>query len=144
MEELWFEYWPKIAEMFGTLLSVEVLSPSSGFLGGLIFGLVLHGIQRRKARILPYLPSYSQAVNAEHDGTTQFYASVHDMTMCVTEAWNTKHGRTKDAGSVETQLHHDQLYRACEGVQTHSATMMDELSDYGGLAEKLGLSLIHI
>ena len=112
------------------LIQVEVISPTVGLLVGLIVGLIIHGVQRRRSRILPFLPSYSEAVDSEHDPATLFFASVHDLTMCVTEAWNTKHSRQTDAGSVESQLHHDQLYRACEGIETHGQAMMEELGDY--------------
>ena len=123
-----------LQDVLDVLLSVGFLSPVVGFLVAFTVGMIIHLVQRRRSHILPYLPSYVDALDSEHDSATLFFAAVHDMAMCVTEAWNTKNTRRTDGGSVETQLHHDQLYRACDGVLAHGQALMEELVHYDTLA----------
>ena len=128
---------PSLEVVLEFVLAVEFLSPVLGLLVAVTVGTIIHLIQRRRAHILPYLPSYVDSVDAEHDSATLFFAAVHDMAMCVTEAWNTKNTRRTNGGSVETQLHHDQLYRACDGVLAHGQAMMEDLGDYDTLASEV-------
>ncbi len=137
MREVLSELQPMAQDLMVTLSKLEVMAPTLGVAGGLFVGFVIHLLQRKKARTLPFLPSYQDTVEQEHDAATRFFAAVHDLTMCVTEAWNITHNRTQDAGSVETNLSPSHLRQACEGVSEHGQKMMDGLTDYQDLSEQV-------
>ena len=127
MEQL--QEWVK-----GVLYQPELIAPILGVAFGLFVSLVLHWQQRRHARVLPFLPSYQDAVTQEHDDSTRFFAAVHDLTMCITESWNVTHSRHRDHGTVERNISRPHLRAACEGVATHGRAMMDNLDDYRSLS----------
>ena len=106
----------------------------TGTFAGLIAAGIAHIIQTRRAKVLPYLPSYREAFSGPHDAATRFFASVHEMTMSVTEAWNAKHARSTGKGSVEESLNLDHLTAACDGVQTEGAALLNNLKDYARIA----------
>jgi hypothetical protein len=119
------------------LMRLEVMALTLATLVGFSVSLTIHWLQRRRSKVLPFLPSYQDSADQEHDAATRFFAAVHDLTMCVTEAWNTKHGRRKNAGSVESNISQHQLRQACEGVKTHGQVMMDGLEDYQALSNQM-------
>ena len=121
-------------QLMVVLSRLEVMAPSLGAAVGLCVGIAIHWYQTKKARVLPYLPSYREAVTQEHDAATRFFSAVHDLTMCVTEAWNMTKSRRRNAGSVELHLSQEALQRACRGVKTHGQTMMDGFVDYQELS----------
>ena len=109
MEELWFQVWPYIRDLNEIMLEAEVVAPSVGLVSTLLSGFVIHRIQVKNAKILPFIPSYSETMVGNHNASTRFYASVHDMAMSVTEAWNTMNSRSQDKGSVEEHLDRTRL-----------------------------------
>lgn len=111
-----------------------VIPLATGTFAGLIAAAIAHIIQTRRAKVLPYLPSYREALNGPHDAATRFFASVHEMTMSVTEAWNAKHARSTGKGSLEESLNLDHLTAACDGVQTEGRALRDSLTDYARIA----------
>ena len=133
MEELWLGLWPYIRDLKEILMMVELVSPTVGVLVTLISGWIIHRIQVRKARILPFIPSYSETMLGTHSPSTRFYAAVHDMAMSVTEAWNIMNSRTQNKGSVEEHLNRSQLLQMCTNVHEYSGQMRQEFADYDGL-----------
>lgn len=133
MEELWLGLWPYIRDLNEILMVVELVSPTFGVLATLISGWIIHRIQVRNARILPFVPSYSETMVGTHSSSTRFYAAVHDMAMSVTEAWNTMNSRTQNRGSVEEHLNQSQLRQICTNVHEYSGQMRQEFAEYDGL-----------
>ena len=68
-----------------------------GIVGGLLAGILvasgLHWHYRRRAKVLPHIPSLSEALDGAHDETTRLLSAVHEMTMSVTNAWNVTRSR---------------------------------------------------
>lgn len=123
--------------LWTTLYPPEVLAPLVGLLSGALVAQVIHIVQTRRARTLPFLPSYLESVDQEHDAATRYFAAVHDLTMCVTEAWNMKSSRSQDAGSVESNLRRERLATTCERVKSNGQAMMDGLADYQRLSNRI-------
>ncbi|MEC7947869.1 MAG: hypothetical protein VX265_09900 [Myxococcota bacterium] len=104
----------------------------------LVGGGVAYGIHRHfaaRARVLPYIPALSEAVDGEHDETTRFLAAVHEMTMAVTDAWNATRARKVGRTSVEAVIRADVLVPACEGVQAGADAVRERFDDFRVLAE---------
>lgn len=120
--------------MVELLNQVEVLAPAAGVFVGGIVAAIIHIRQRRHARILPFLPSYSALVEQELTSATRFLSSVHELTMCVTEAWNMRSGRRTNAASVEALLKRAPLQNACAGVMEHGAEMMASFDGFQTLS----------
>ena len=133
MEELWFQVWPYIRDLNEIMLEAEVVAPSVGLVSTLLSGFVIHRIQVKNAKILPFIPSYSETMVGNHNASTRFYASVHDMAMSVTEAWNTMNSRSQDKGSVEEHLDRTRLQELCGHVHEYSKQMRQDFRDYDKL-----------
>ena len=97
-------------------------------------GLILHRRAVAKARVLPYIPSLTELFDAEHDETTRFLASVHDMTMAITDAWNATRARQVKEATVEAVVRTDALLPACEAVIAGAEAVRERFRDHGDLA----------
>lgn len=106
-----------------------------------VAGAVGYGIHRHftaRARVLPYIPSLSEAVDGELDETLRFLSAVHEMTMSITDAWNATRARKVGKASVEGVVRADALLPACRGVRDGVAAMRARFADFRVLADLAG------
>jgi len=142
MEELWLSVWPYIRDLVDILMVVEFVAPTIGVLSTMFSGLIIHRIQKRHAKILPFIPSYSDKMVGTQSNSTRFYAAVHDMAMSVTEAWNMMNSRDQNKGTVEEHLNPIQLRKLCTNVHEFSAKMRQEFADYDVLDSEMRRCLV--
>lgn len=114
--------------MAETLLRIELLYPLVGVVAGAATTVGLHLRERKKASTLPFLPSYEAALDRE-DAYTRFFAAAHDVTMCVTEAWNASNARIR-RGDVEALVDRSRLTAASERLTTAEGEVRDKLKPY--------------
>ncbi|MEZ4318903.1 MAG: hypothetical protein R3F61_15420 [Myxococcota bacterium] len=109
--------------------SAEIVTGLSGTTTALGAGAGTHWWQARKSRVLPTLPSHSEALERAPDDGTRFFAAVHELTMCVTEAWNA--GRARQAGGrVEALIKRDVLERCRDQITAAETGLRALLSPY--------------
>ncbi|MCA9571470.1 MAG: hypothetical protein KC656_26715, partial [Myxococcales bacterium] len=106
----------------------EGLAAWAGAGSAAVTGSALQLWQRHGARSLPALPSHEEAVTGGADAATRFFSAVHDLTMTVTEAWNTTRIR---GGQVEEVIKRDHLGQVAERVDAGADELLTTLDDYG-------------
>jgi len=109
------------------------VAPVLGVLSGGLTAAVLHYRQVVKSRSLPFLPSHIEAVDCP-DVFTAWYAAMHDLTMCVTEAWNARNARMNDS-SVEANLNKERLDACSTAVRENADGVWEALQPYQHAAE---------
>lgn len=118
----------------------EAAACIAGVLAGLGVAFGIHSYFRAKARVLPHIPSLSEAVDGEHDETTSFLAAVHEMSMSITDAWNAVQARRQTRASVEGIVRADALLPACEAVQQGALAIRERFRDFERIASAAGVS----
>ena len=131
-----------LLDIAGSLLRSVPLVLSDPRHGGLVAGLiagtataaVLHHRERRRARVLPHIPSLVEHLDGPQDEITQLLAAVHEMTMAVTDAWNAARARAVALESLESLIRSDALLPACEQVLTAVPRVRERLQPFASLA----------
>lgn len=131
MEELLFDWFRSMFELAATY---EGRAALSGTATSATVGTGLHLWQRHHARSLPTLPSHHEALEGGANAGTRFLAAVHDLTMTVTEAWNTARLRKKP---VEEVIRRDRLREIAIRVNDTGIALLDRLQDYDASATLL-------
>ncbi|MCA9569604.1 MAG: hypothetical protein KC656_17280 [Myxococcales bacterium] len=109
-----------------------LLAATAGAGGGLLAHAALRRVEQRRLNALPALPSHGEAVVGAEDPGVRFFAAVHDLTMTVTEAWNTTRIR---GGSVEERIKRDHLAGVADRVHTGADELLRVLEPYRANAE---------
>lgn len=112
----------------------EVGCVLAGAAAGMVVGTLVHRAYQKRAAVLPYIPSLSEALDGPHDEFTKFFAGVHEMTMCVTDAWNAVQARRSGRASVEAVIRADELATACRTVQGLAPAIEHRLSGFSDVA----------
>ena len=115
------------------VFDVRIVAPVLGVLSGGLTAAVLHYRQVVKSRTLPFLPSHLEAVD-HPDAFTAWFAAMHDLTMCVTEAWNARNARMNDS-SVEANLNTERLEASSAAVRENAEAVWEALHPYQQAAE---------
>jgi hypothetical protein len=116
-----------------------VLSGGTG--AGTTVSGVLYGYQRHHARSLPAFPAHHEALEGGENAGTRFFAAVHDLTMTVTEAWNTVKVRGR---SVEEVIKRGHLESVVQRVEEGADELLDDLRAYVRSAQLLAVALEHL
>ncbi|MCB9670564.1 MAG: hypothetical protein H6736_09015 [Alphaproteobacteria bacterium] len=109
-----------------------LLAATAGAGGGLLAHAALRRVEQRRLNALPALPSHGEAVVGAEDPGVRFFAAVHDLTMTVTEAWNTTRIR---GGSVEERIKRDHLAGVADRVHAGADELLRVLEPYRANAE---------
>lgn len=110
----------------------------SGTVTSATVGTGLHFWQRHQARSLPTLPSHHEALEGGDNVGTHFLAAVHDLTMTVTEAWNTARLRRK---RLEEVIRRGRLKELAIRVNETGIALLERLDPYDQSAQLLDTAL---
>jgi len=116
--------------------NAELVTGVTGSVSALATAGGAHWWQKREARVLPTLPSHVEALQREADESMRFFAAVHELTMSVTEAWNTVRSR-QSGGTVEQVIRRDELRRCRDEIVACETVVRGRLRDYSEAAETL-------
>ncbi len=117
-----------------TLSRPEIGGVLAGAAAAMLVGTVVHRAYAKRAAVLPYIPSLAEALDGPHDEFTKFFAGVHEMTMCVTDAWNAVQARRSGTATVEAVIRADELDTACRTVRGLAPAIRGRLAAFGDIA----------